>query len=156
MNRLNSALASGVVAALVSGCGRPQGLVEIRMPAGCGPSLAGVRVDRAGGRGQAGTASNVSTVVSLAAPAGACRVVFAFANSNYQPPTEVEAGRLDVAPGSTNVLACGAIAFDVDGQLPDLNLAGLLVQRTAGGAPLSLELKDFGNTYYFFKTPASR
>ncbi len=151
MNRSMSVLAAAALSAFASGCGRSQGLVEVRMPAGCAPSLAAVCVDRADGRGRAETASNVAATVCLAAPAGTCRVVFAFANSNFQPPTEVEAARFDIAPGSTNVLVCGAIALDVDEKLPDLNLAGLLVQRTAGGAPLSLELKDYGNTYYFFK-----
>jgi len=146
-----SVLAAVALAALVSGCGRSRGLVEVRMPAECAPSLAAVRAGPADGRGRTATESNVSAVVSLAVRPGASRVVFAFANSNFQPPAEVEAARLDIAPGSTNVLACGAIAFDVDEKLPDLNLAGLLVQRTAGGAPLSLELKDYGNTYYFFK-----
>lgn len=151
MNRIAFVLAGIALSALASGCGRPQGFVEIRMPDGCAPSLAAVRVGPADGRGRMATESNVSAVVSLAVRPGASRVVFAFANSNYQPPAEVEAARLDVSPGSTNVLACGALQFEVDEKLPDLNLAGLLVQRTAGGAPFSLELKDYGNTYYFFK-----
>ncbi len=152
MNCRRSGWALIPLIAAACGCGRPQGAVEIRMPEEGTPSLAAVQFVRADGGGLVSIASNVTASFGATTPSGAYRVILAFANSNHQPPSEVEAARIEVTPGATNALEFGAIGFVVDEKLPDLNLAGILVHRTSEGPPFSLELKDFGNTYYFFKT----
>ena len=150
MNRFVAVLAAGT-AALASGCGRPQGILEIHMPREAAASLAAVHVDRSDGGARRLSSSNTMEIAILAVPVGACRVVLGFANSNYQPPTEVAVAEVGVEAGAHKIVRLGALAFDVDEKLPDLNLAGILVRRTGGGPPLEIELKDFGNTYYFFK-----
>lgn len=146
--RLPMLLLGVMCSAGCSGCRKPLGEVELRVPEEGIRSLAWVRLDRAASSAPVLTASNVTPVIRATLPAGEYRVLLGFANSNYQAPTEVDAGRLAVSVGKTNVFACGLLAFDVRRDLPDLNLEAILV-RGPDGTP-TIELHNTGNTYYFF------
>ena len=143
---LRAVLGVWVLAVAVAGCGRPPpGVVEIRIPEPGVASLACIRLDR---DRAVWVTSNATPVIRATVPAGSYRLTLGFANSNYQPPSEFDASRLDVAGGSTQVFACGLLAFDVRDGLPDLNLAAV---RVRGADGRSLEQRDAGNTYYFFR-----
>lgn len=143
---LRAVLAVWGLAAAVVGCGRPPpGVVEIRIPEPGVASLACVRLDR---DRAVWVTSNATPVIRATVSAGSYRLTLGFANSNYQPPSELESSRLDVAGGSTQVFACGLLAFDVRDGLPDLNLAAV---RVRGADGRSLEQRDAGNTHYFFR-----
>ncbi len=134
----------------VSGCGRgrqPEGTVEIRIPeAGIG-SLAWVRLEGGAKPSTVWASSNVASIVRVTVPADTYRVVLGFANSNYQPPSELDFGRVAVSAGATQALACGLLSFLVRDGLPDLNLAAVIVR---GGGRV-LEQRDAGNTHFFFR-----
>jgi hypothetical protein len=148
MNRMRLAVMVALVA-LGSGCGtRQEGALEVRIPKEGLRSLAWVRLTQEGGKSPAWSASNLASVVSTRVPAGPYRLQLGFANSNYQPPTEVDAGPVAIAAGATNRLGLGIVAFSVQPDLPDLNLSGVIVRGQNGGP--TVELKDTGNTYYFF------
>lgn len=149
MRRLGWMAAAGA-AVLAAGCGR-QGILEIHMPAEAAASLAGVHVERPDGSARMTVASNGTAVAIAAMAPGTRRIVLGFANSNYQPPTEVVLDEVAIAAEAHRIVRLGALAFEVPESLPDLNLAGIVVRRTGGGRPFELELKDAGNTYYFFK-----
>ncbi len=138
-----------VLLGLCAGCGRsPTGTASVRIPDKGLRSVTWVRF-----AGEASlpscTVSNPAPVASAILPAGRYRVILGFANSNYKPPTEVDVGRVQVAAGTTNALACGILSFDVRRDLPDLDLSEVIV-RGRDGAP-AVRLQDTGNTYYFFE-----
>jgi hypothetical protein len=150
MKRLGWMVAAGATA-LASGCGVRQGILEVHMPPGAAKSLAAVHVERPDGTARVTVASNGAAIAISSLPAGARRIVLGFANSNYQPPTEVAIDEVAIQAGAHKIVRLGALAFEVPESLPDLNLSGILVRRTGGGPPFELELKDNGNTHYFFK-----
>ena len=149
MKRFRWMAAAGAV--MLAGCGQRQGILEIHMPAEAAASLAAVHVERPDGSARMTVASNGTAVAIASMAPGARRIVLGFANSNHRPPTEVVVEEVALAAEAHRIVRLGALAFAVAEDLPDLNLAGILVRRTGGGAPLELELKDTGNTYYFFK-----
>jgi len=126
-------------------------MLEVHAPADAAASLAAVHVERPDGTARMTVASNGAAVAIAAMAPGARRIVLGFANSNHQPPTEVAVDEVAIAAEAHKIVRLGALAFEVAEGLPDLNLAGILVRRTGGGWPFELELKDTGNTYYFFK-----
>ncbi len=150
MKRFGWWLVAGT-AALAAGCGGRPGVLEIHLPAEAAKSLAAVHVERPDGTARMTVASNGAAAAVVSLPAGARRIVLGFANSNYQPPTEVVVDETAIPAGGRAIVRLGALAFEVPADRPDLNLSGILVRRTGGGAPFELELKDNGNTYYFFK-----
>jgi hypothetical protein len=132
-----------------AGCGKsPTGTAVVNVPDKGLRSVAWVRF--AGGEAlPACTVSNLESEVSANLPVGRYRVILGFANSNNKPPTEVEAGVLQVAAGRTNVLACGILSFDVRPDLPDLDLNEIIVLGR-NGAP-TVRLQNVGNTHFFFE-----
>lgn len=138
-----------VLLGLACGCGRkPEGVAEIRIPEQGLHSLARVSLKEMGAHSATWSVSNLTEVVSARLPVGEYRVLLGFANSNYQPPTEVEAGHMAVTAAMTNVFSLGLLAFNVREDIPDLNLSAVMVRGSAGGPEVAL--RNTGNTYYFF------
>jgi hypothetical protein len=139
------------VAWLVSVCGcgfKPKGVVTVRIPEEGLRSVTSVSLTGSGDKPVVWTATNLTTVLTNRMPAGVYQVRVGFANSNGQPPTEADFGRLTIAPKATNDLSLGLLTFSVREGLPDLNLSAITV--TAQGGTPSVTLKNTGNTYYFF------
>jgi Mg-chelatase subunit ChlD len=86
-------------------------------------------------------------------PSGIYSLTLSFANSNYQPPTDVAIRDFEINGGETTPLQLGAISFNVADGLPDLNVAAVILTDRRTGQPL-LTAEPKGNDYYLYKTKA--
>ncbi len=86
-------------------------------------------------------------------PSGSYSLTLSFANSNYQPPTDVAIRDFEINGGETTPIQLGAISFNVADGLPDLNVAAVILTDRRTGQPL-LTTEPKGNDYYLYKTKA--
>ncbi|MFH0908600.1 MAG: VWA domain-containing protein [bacterium] len=86
-------------------------------------------------------------------PSGSYALTLSFANSNYQPPTDVVIRDFEINGGETAQLQLGAISFNVAEGLPDLNVSAVILTDRRTDQPL-LTTEPKGNDYYLYKTKA--
>jgi len=82
-------------------------------------------------------------------PAGEYKVVLAFANTNYQPPTEAPLGQVEVKGGETVELSLGAVVINLAKGLNEGLVAVGLTEQTAGQDFVTI--KAGSNDYYLYK-----
>ena len=82
---------------------------------------------------------------------GSYEVLAGFANSNYQPDSEVSFGIWEVKGGETTDIQLGAMAINIADSLKGIP-AGAVIITKAGDDKFSLVTPYTGNDYYLYKT----
>ena len=82
--------------------------------------------------------------------AGTYRIVAGFANSNYDPDSEVVFGTVDVKGGETTDLSLGCLHVSLADSLAKIPAGAVILTREEDPG-FSLSLPYTGNDYYFYK-----
>lgn len=129
------------------------GKARIAFPESAARSLAGFRIVRrdTGKTVKEGAFSaNESTHPMMS---GDYSLILLFANSNYQPPTEMLAGDFTVSKGETAEIPFGALVFNIAEELSKAPVEVLAITEHGTGREV-LDVRPNDNAYYLFKPKA--
>lgn len=126
------------------------GKLQVIFPEGGQKSLAQIRVLRKKDNKTIKTAEHPEADSTHPLLAGEYAVIFGYANSNYQEPSEIAPIPSTVNGGETTELRLGALVFNIAESLKDLPAASVTLRSDDGKFVLVTPGK--GNDYYFFTT----
>ena len=129
------------------------GKVRIVVPESAMQSLAGIRIvrkisDKVVKEGELTSADSTHPLMS-----GEYSLTMLFANSNYQPPTEMKVGDFTVAKGQTAEVALGDLVLNIAEELKDAPVEAIIISQT-GSDRETLRILPNGNDYYLYKPKA--
>ena len=126
------------------------GKIRVTLPGSATISLASIAFKRPGDDKIVKNAAKPKAETIHPLLAGEYEVLMRFANSNYNPPTEVSLGRVDVVGGEMTELAFGSIGFNLADSLAQLPAAGVSIRDQKTGETF-VTVKKIGNAYYLFR-----
>lgn len=127
------------------------GKLSVVVPKSALPSLAKIKIIRTSDNSVIKETEEIQGPHPL--PAGKYRMVLAFANPNYAPPTDAEAGEIEIRGGETSEISLGAVVINLAPGLAKAANTVCLTDEKSGRE--YLKVNSHGNDYYLMKPKAA-